>query len=69
MAPTSPTDRLETTEKRILSLLDTDPPSGYSRWLAKALKDVSGRTVSFSSKDETGYAMDLLMQKGLWVAL
>jgi transposase len=33
------------TEKRILKLLDTDPPSGYSQWngrlLAKALKDVS----------------------------
>ena len=33
------------TEKRILSLLDADPPSGYSQWngrlLAKALKDVS----------------------------
>jgi transposase len=33
------------TEKRILSLLDTDPPSGYSQWngrlLAHALKDVS----------------------------
>jgi transposase len=35
----------QATEKRILSLLDTDPPSGYSQWngplLAKALKDVS----------------------------
>lgn len=33
------------TEKRILSLLDTDPPSGYSQWngrlLAQALADVS----------------------------
>lgn len=35
----------QATEKRILRLLDTDPPSGYSQWngrlLAKALKDVS----------------------------
>jgi transposase len=34
-----------TTEKRILSLLDTDPPEGYSQWnghlLAKQLGDVS----------------------------
>lgn len=33
------------TEKRILSLLDTDPPSGYSQWngrlLAQSLADVS----------------------------
>jgi transposase len=35
----------EATEKRILSLLDERPPSGYSQWngrlLAKSLKDVS----------------------------
>ena len=35
----------QSTEKRILKLLDTDPPSGYSQWngglLARALKDVS----------------------------
>ena len=35
----------QATEKRILSLLDTDPPSGYSQWngrlLAQSLADVS----------------------------
>src|ERR1700693_2057946 len=35
----------QATEERILSLLDTDPPSGYSQWngrlLAKALQDTS----------------------------
>lgn len=35
----------QVTEKRILSLLDTDPPSGYSQWngrlLAQSLADVS----------------------------
>ena len=35
----------QATEKRILKLLDTDPPSGYSQWngrlLAQTLKDVS----------------------------
>src|SRR6516164_10809919 len=39
----------QSTEKRILKLLDTDPPSGYSQWngrlLARALKDVSNDQV------------------------
>lgn len=43
--PGKPKTYDQATEKRILSLLDTEPPSGYSQWngrlLAKALKDVS----------------------------
>jgi transposase len=43
--PGKPRSYDQATEKRILSLLDTDPPSGYSQWngrlLARVLKDVS----------------------------
>jgi len=43
--PGKPRSYDEATEKRILSLLDTEPPSGYSQWngrlLARVLKDVS----------------------------
>ena len=33
----------EETEKRILSLLDTDPPSGYSQWNGRLLAKSPGR--------------------------
>src|SRR6516164_6008893 len=43
--PGKPRSYDQATEKRILSLLDTDPPSGFSQWngrlLARVLKDVS----------------------------
>ena len=43
--PGKPKTYDQTAEKRVLSLLDTDPPDGYSQWngrlLAAALKDVS----------------------------
>src|SRR5919206_4094807 len=43
--PRKPKTYDEKTEKRILALLDTDPPEGYSQWngplVAQRLKDVS----------------------------
>jgi len=43
--PGKPNTYDEQTEKRMLALLDTDPPDGYSQWngrlLAEALGDVS----------------------------